>query len=256
MTIISGYQDGWNTPGWTAQWGYLPNNTRSSPDLFDITTLPVGLKALAVTANFADQYGAAWGYLHFTPSINWVQLPSESVNLTDFRLSLRDGQLPMNFILPMPDVAVAGVSPVSFAWNVTGRIGSRNVSWSISVPTASPLNLSSLPVDSAQGQSISLGATPEPLNLTLTANSGFVSTITRSDMQNWPTVGFTAYIQFNDVANTQWAATVSGSTLSWSIPESSVNTIIAAAPTNAILYYSTNGNPVVWASGRPTFVGN
>lgn len=143
MTVESGYQDAWNTTGWTAQWGYLPNATPGSSE-WSNGNPPPGLAKLLVTITVNDQWGGTWGSLHFTPSVPSIQLGNTTLDLVPFRIFLRNGQLPEGFGLPQPDLSVVTI-PDNFVWNIKGRIGNNNVSYSVNVPNfAGTIDLNAL----------------------------------------------------------------------------------------------------------------
>lgn len=129
--VGSGYQDAWNTEGWTAQWGYLPDAT---PGINNASgSLPEGIVKLELTGEFRDQWGGAWGNLLFSPSVESVVVNGVMVILEPFRIWLRNGQFPTGFAVPnYADDAT--VTPDTFDWLVTGRIGSQNVSATIPIP--------------------------------------------------------------------------------------------------------------------------
>ena len=140
MTVTSGYADGWNTPGWTAQDANLPDATPGSPS-WEEMGLPPGMTGLPVTGTWYDQYGPAWGSLVFTPSVPSVVVNGVELEFIPYRVFLRDGQLPVGLSVPVPD-AGATVLPTSWIWTVTGRVGPRNVSYTIPIPSAtSPFDL-------------------------------------------------------------------------------------------------------------------
>lgn len=132
MTVTSGYQDAWNTAGWTAQWANLPNATLTSPSA-DSFRLPPGLTGMSVTGKWYDQYGPAWGNLLFTPSVSKVVVNDVEVALSPFRVYLQNGELPSTFAVPAPDTG-AVVAPTTWNWNVTGRVGPNSVNYVIPIP--------------------------------------------------------------------------------------------------------------------------
>ena len=137
----SGYQDAWNTPGYTSQWSNLPDATPGSSTYaaFDI---PAGMQTQFVTGSWRDNTGPAWGNLLFTPSVPSILVNDVEVELSPFRVYLHNGSLPDDFAVPAPDPATC--DPVSMTWNVTGRIGPRNVSYVIPSPGVTPFDLPSL----------------------------------------------------------------------------------------------------------------
>lgn len=140
MTVTSGYQDAWNTEGWTSQWANLPNATPTSPSMIDLH-LPAGLVGLPVTGSWYDQWGPAWGSLLFTPSVPKVVVNGVEVELSPYRVWLVDGVVPTGLKVPVPDTG-ATVAPATWHWSVTGRVGTSNVEYTIPVPSLhNPFNL-------------------------------------------------------------------------------------------------------------------
>lgn len=133
MTYDSAY---WSY-GWTAQ--SMGNTYDGAP----ITMPPPGLALLTVTCAFYSQNGKPdWGSLTFTPSVSEVVLPDKTITLETIpRVILEGGMLPSDFALLMPDDSNT-VTPASWSWNVTGRIGPENVNWTIPAPSVSPYRLS------------------------------------------------------------------------------------------------------------------
>lgn len=141
MGTVSGYQDAWNTPGWTSQWGYLPNATQQADGL-DALRLPTGFVSLPVTCMFRDYWGPVWGSLLFTPSISTAVADGVTLALVPFRVYLRGGTLPPGFALPQPDTTDSTVSPSSWSWQITGRVGASKFNYTINVPTTGTINIS------------------------------------------------------------------------------------------------------------------
>jgi len=132
MSVESGYQDAWNTPGWTAQWDHLPDATVGSPGYYDVE-LPDGLSKLSITGTFYDQYGAAWGSLLFMPSVRSITVDGAMVSLEPFRVWLRGGKIPERVAIPQPSPD-SDSDPAEFSWHVTGRVGPASFDKTVTVP--------------------------------------------------------------------------------------------------------------------------
>lgn len=98
---------------------------------------------------------------------------------------------------------------------------------------------------------ISLGYVAAQLVVHLTPDADFIQTLTTSDASDWPT-GTQIALVFGD--GTTWAATVAGSTASWSVDKAAVNTLRQANPngtlTARVTYTDGAGVDLVWMSGR------
>lgn len=192
MTVTSGYQDAYNTIGWTSQDANLPNATPGSPSMFTLQ-LPAGLIGLPVTGSWYDQYGPAWGNLLFTPSVKSVVVNDVECELSAYRVYLDNGALPTGFSVPVPDVG-ATTDPASWEWTVTGRVSNRNVEYSIPVPS-SP-NPFDLVADSGTGGVVD--ALPLVRNFTVAQGATFLQGY------NWDTgnvnglTGYTAHMQIRN----------------------------------------------------------
>lgn len=101
--------------------------------------------------------------------------------------------------------------------------------------------------------SIHLGFTPEPLTVTVAADSDFVATLVAED--GWP-AGTAIELRFPLPGQViVWPATVDGTDAAWDVDVPEVAALIAARPWGVRLHYSDGaGTDLLWATGRVVIV--
>lgn len=99
---------------------------------------------------------------------------------------------------------------------------------------------------------ITLGFAPQTITVALCRGASFDTTIRTSDGSAFPT-GAAAELRFGPRDGTTaatWAATVTGSQMSWDEDAAAVTAVIDAAAYTVRLYYlDAAGTPILWAVG-------
>ena len=103
---------------------------------------------------------------------------------------------------------------------------------------------------------ISLGAAPLQLTVTLVRGADFVQQLTRKDGTPWPTdAQVTLELIHADTANTRWDATLSESTAVWNVDTAEVEATIAKRIRGAKLWYVQGELKVLWGMGDADIQG-
>lgn len=127
---IGQYDDAYETPGWTAQWGYIPD---ADGEVF--ITPPEGLKWVNVTGTFfEDTLRPMNGTLNFLPSVRAIRVDGKTLILRQFKAILRHGVLE-NVKVLSPD-GTKPVIPSSWTYNIRQRVGPSKTDYGLTVPTA------------------------------------------------------------------------------------------------------------------------
>lgn len=96
---------------------------------------------------------------------------------------------------------------------------------------------------------VSLGQKSKRTPIYLSSNSDFLAAGKTSDGSNFPT-GAVIKIVFDDVATTEWLATISGNRFSWNIDKTQVASLIASGVTRgSVLYHDNSGTDLEWSEG-------
>jgi hypothetical protein len=99
---------------------------------------------------------------------------------------------------------------------------------------------------------ISFGFHPLPINVTLSTDGDFVTSLVAS--QDWA-AGTTIELRFPLTSPIVWAATIAGLTASWDVPASTVAAAITAGVRDVRLHYRDGaGDDILWGKGRVTVV--
>jgi hypothetical protein len=127
MTFHSGFNDAWETPGWTAQ------NMAYPPADGSQTGLPVGLFKLPLIGTFRDQNGKTlWGKVQLTPSVHEVVCGGVVITLEPFTVEFINGSLTdVSVLAPTAD---SNAVPSSWEWSVRQSVGRSRDTYSITVP--------------------------------------------------------------------------------------------------------------------------
>lgn len=139
MPILSGYNDAYETPGWTAQnMAYPP---AASPTL----ALPDGVFKLPLTGTFMDQAGKPmWGQIRAFPSVKEVVVGGVIIPLEPVQREFVRGQVPVDVGLLSPS-DVSDANPSSWDWTIHQSVGASRSEYTITVPyPTNPLNLSTI----------------------------------------------------------------------------------------------------------------
>lgn len=98
------------------------------------------------------------------------------------------------------------------------------------------------------GDTFNLGNQPLPMSVTLIRGGDFVTSLVRTDGDDWPdTAG--AHLDFDDDDATSWVATVAGPAISWAVDKVDVAALIERSPQNARLFYIDGDTDLVWGVG-------
>lgn len=120
MTVTGGYQDGWNTPGWTSQWPHLPDATPGNPDLV-LGPIPNGLKYVYVTGTWTDYRGKPlWGRVVVTPSVPSFEIDGQIVVLHSYQQELDRGSIRVPVLIALDP---STTSPIDWFWSLRTRVG-------------------------------------------------------------------------------------------------------------------------------------
>lgn len=124
------YDNAWETPGWTAQLGYYPDDV-SDPDGPPITP-PAGLKQITVTGTYLDDRSRPQeGVLTFTPSVRQVRADGKTLSLRTVKARVRNGMISVRLVAPD---GTEPVFPATWTWNVRQRVGPSKSTFDIVVP--------------------------------------------------------------------------------------------------------------------------
>jgi hypothetical protein len=92
---------------------------------------------------------------------------------------------------------------------------------------------------------IVLGATPDELEVVLTRNASFFTTLITEDGTPWPVNIIIRLI----LGASEFDATIIGAEASFNIPKATVNQLIADRVKTAELFYIDGSNDIPWAVG-------
>lgn len=133
--FYDGYNNAYDTPGWTAQNQAYPSFITSG---VTTPTLPDGLVSLPLTGNFCDQNGKPlWGMVRIFPSVPAVVVNGTVVALTPFPVQFVNGTLintngtPVSVVAPVDG---AGCIPSSWNYTIHQRVGPAKTEYTITVP--------------------------------------------------------------------------------------------------------------------------
>lgn len=135
------YDDAYWSYGWTAQ--SMGNSYDGAP----ITMPPTGLREVPVVGSFYAQSGKPmWGRLTFTASIPSIMADGKLIVMERIHVfSLDGGKVPTDFVLLCPDGVSPAIEPLTWSWEVTGRIGPDNIDLTVTAPpTDSQIDLVAL----------------------------------------------------------------------------------------------------------------
>lgn len=94
---------------------------------------------------------------------------------------------------------------------------------------------------------LKLGVMPLDLTVSLALNADFITTL-RNTSGDWP-IGVSCELRFDDPDTTVWAATVVDDEIRFNVDKAQVNTLIAAQPNKARLFYVDALADLLWADG-------
>lgn len=122
------YDNAWETPGWTAQLGYYPNEPSTA------VVPPAGLKNVAVTGQFFDDQARPLdGIFTFTPSVKAVRIGGSTVILRSFKARLIHGSL-VDVNVISPDGTTPAYPP-AWSYKIRQRVGPSISEYSLNIPS-------------------------------------------------------------------------------------------------------------------------
>lgn len=124
-----GYDDAYETPGWTAQnFAYPPS---SEPTI----TTPAGLKAVELVGTFFDDRGRPMnGRFIVVPKVRRVRADGKTVSLMERKFTIRNGVLENAYLLSPDGTQV--VYPPTWEYDTRLRLGPTTTKSKIVVPIA------------------------------------------------------------------------------------------------------------------------
>lgn len=129
MPVLSGYNDAYETPGWTAQ------NMAYPPASGTVNLgLPAGLFKLPMVGTFKSQNGKAmWGQVRIFPSVSEVVCGGVVIPLEPVQREFVNGSLPSDLALLSPS-DVSDADPSSWEWTIHQSVGASRTVYTITVP--------------------------------------------------------------------------------------------------------------------------
>lgn len=249
MPIRTGYNDAWETSGWTAQ------NMAYPPPFLNTLDYPLDIDLVTITGHIRDGDGGranGWFEIDNGKTVLKHTVVKEWIRPIKKRVEIREGVFSVT--VPATDATVLS-SDAPWGYHIRISVAGRPFleGWEIALPKATPLvdafDLDYRPASEpgivlggSDTGGFSLGAEPGDLTVNLTTGADFNSTLTNAE--GWATA--TVSVVFAN--GTTWVADIDGVNATFAVDKAQADAIPSG--TKAKLVVTSGSLDEVWAVGK------